>query len=336
MVDPAPLSSDREIGQQLPTRLAPTLRHILVCLDRSPQSEAGIPHAIALARAFRSKLTLLHVMSMPHGAARLATTDALDREVTRHEAQGYLGRIQAHAEGCGVPTEWRLAQGHPAERISSIAHELDVDLAVLGSHGEKGLTAFDLGSTTQQVLSLARRSVLVARSWAPNHSEVVPRRIAVPLDGSPRSECVLPTVVRIASSYGAEVLLLHVVDEPVQSSVLSSREDFELARMLSRRLEHGARRYLDRVRMRLGNELQNVRAHVSRAHDERLALVQTADREGCDLIVLAAHGSSCNPARPFGSATGYLLAHGRSPLLVVQDLTRADLDRPAPATAGPN
>ena len=43
MVDPAPISLDREVSQKPPIGLVPTVRHILVCLDRSPQAEAGLP-----------------------------------------------------------------------------------------------------------------------------------------------------------------------------------------------------------------------------------------------------------------------------------------------------
>jgi hypothetical protein len=44
-------------------------------------------------------------------------------------------------------------------------------------------------------------------------------------------------------------------------------------------------------------------------------------------VVLSAHGSVCNPTRPFGSVTHHLLAHSMVPMLVLQDLSEPELDR---------
>ncbi len=51
----------------------------------------------------------------------------------------------------------------------------------------------------------------------------------MPLDGSQRTESVLPTAARIAHAYGAELVLVHVVHEPLPTAVLRSDEDLDLA-----------------------------------------------------------------------------------------------------------
>ncbi len=45
--------------------------HILVCLDRSPFAETSLPHAVAMARVFGARITLLHVMQPPHAATQV-------------------------------------------------------------------------------------------------------------------------------------------------------------------------------------------------------------------------------------------------------------------------
>ena len=49
-------------------------------------------------------------------------------------------------------------------------------------------------------------------------------------------------------------------------------------------------------------------------------LLELARTERSDLIVLSAHGSTCNPAMTSGSVTAHLLTHSVVPLLVLQDL----------------
>jgi nucleotide-binding universal stress UspA family protein len=312
-----------------PTRVEPRQRvhRILVCLDHSPFSEVCLPYAISIAKTFGSELTLMTVMQPPHEHRGSQVTDALGWEIARQEARAYLERHkEATTRALGRAIEIRLEQGHPAERIVGLARELGADLTVLGSHGEAGVTAWNLGSTVQQVLAVTRSSVLIARSSSSVPSVVIPKRVLVPLDGSLRTESVLPTSARIASAFGAELLLVHVVQEPVASSVLWADEDLELANELTVRLESRAKRYLEGVRDRLVHEVPAVRTLVLRHPNERQCLLALSQHEHADLVLLSAHGAACDPARSFGSVTSHLLTHSAAPLLVLQDLPQ-ELER---------
>ncbi len=297
------------------------IRRILVCLDGSPLSEVCVPHAIALSRTFGSAITLLHVMQHPHEGTEALTTDALGWEICRREKRAYLERFEQEvAKALGRRVDVRLEQGRPAERITALARELGADLTVLGSHGESGVGAWNLGSTVQQVLAVARGSVFIARSTSPVPRVVSPKRILVPLDGSLRTESVLPTVARLARAHDAEVFLVHVVLEPQPTAVLDGAEDLGLAHDLALRMESGAKRYLEHLRDQLAHEIAIVRTRVIRHPDERQSLLELSRKERIDLVVLSAHGSTCNRARAFGSVTAHLLTYSTVPLFVLQDL----------------
>ncbi len=198
------------------------------------------------------------------------TTNVFDWEIARQEATAYLERLQREGtEASGRPVESRLEQGHPAERITEVARELGADLTVLGSQGERGVAAWNLGSTVQQVLAVARGSVLIARASPAGAVDGAPKRILVPLDGSIRAESVLPTAVRIASAHDAEMLLVFVVREQVATSVLRALEDLEIARKLAEHLAVGGEVYLDGLRDQLVREGASVRTRVVRSEDER-------------------------------------------------------------------
>jgi nucleotide-binding universal stress UspA family protein len=296
------------------------VHRILVCLDRSRLSEVCLPYAVSIARTFGSELTLMHVMPSYSEHAGRQATDALGWEISRQEARAYLERHeQETTRTLGRAVEVRLEQGHPAERIVGLARELGADLTVLGSHGEGGVTAWNLGSTVQQVLAVTRGSVLIAHASSTAPEVQIPKRILIPLDGSLRTESVLPTAARIATMFGAELLLVHVVQEPVASSVLWADEDLELAKELATRLQSRAKRYLDGVRDRLA-PVPSARTLVVRHPNERQCLLELAEQEHADLIVLSAHGVACDPARPFGSVTAHLLTHAVVPVLVLQDV----------------
>jgi nucleotide-binding universal stress UspA family protein len=295
-------------------------RRILVCLDRSTFSEVCVPHAVALAKTFGSAITLTHVMQ-PHHDQGGSPSDAVGWEIARQEARRYLERIEGFViQAVDQPVEVRLEQGRPSERIVDLAREVAADICVLGSQGEGRAPAGTLGSTVQRVLTLARSSVLIAHSSATVPTAVTPKRLLVPLDGSRRTESVLPTAARIASAHRAELLLVHVVQEPLPTALLAAAEDMALARTLAGRLESGATQYLGRLQRQLEHEGTSVRTLVVRDANEHRCLLAVSRREQSDLIVLAAHGSSCDSARSFGSVTAYFLTHSTVPLLVLQDI----------------
>jgi nucleotide-binding universal stress UspA family protein len=290
----------------------------------------ALPNAICLAKTFGSRLTLLHVMQPPVDRFGTMTTDALAWEISRQEAMAYLQRHERSAAAeSGQTVEVRLEQGHPAERIVAIARQVGADLTVVASHGQGGVAAWNLGSTVQQVLAVSRESVFVARSTSLAPSTVPPKRILVPLDGSVRTESVLPTVARIARTHAADVLLVHVVLELLPSALLRDAADLELARELAARLERRAAAYLEGIRDHLASDVPSVRSLVLRHADERQSLLELSQRENIDLVVLSAHGATCNPLRTLGSVAAHMLTYATVPLLVLQDLPASETRHPS-------
>lgn len=311
-------------------------RRILACLDRSTFSEVCVPYAVSLAKTFGSAITLVHVMQSQHEHSGPRTHDALSWEIARQQAQGYLERLgKEAADALGRPVDLRLEQGHPAVRIVDLAHEIGADLTVLGSHGEGGITSWTLGTTAQQLLVVARTSVFIAHSVPASPSTASPKHILVPLDGSLRSESVLPAAAHIASINGADISLVHVVQEPLETALLDAPQDMELAKNLATRLESAARRYLAHIQERLAHEGTSVNTVVIRHANERQGLLEISRKERADLIVLSAHGVACDPARSFGGVTTYLLTHSLVPLLVLQDLPELELHRVRDADVSP-
>jgi nucleotide-binding universal stress UspA family protein len=316
-VQPRVLGSDVEI-RLAPSAPAPTksaVRHALVALDRSASREACLGQARVVERAFGARLTLAHVMPS-HRDAGIAGPGALEWEIARRdverdllEARGSL--LAGGARDVGVA----LTQGVPADRIVAVARDVGADLVIIATH--RGGEPAALGDTAERVLSLARSSVLLAH---PAAEAGPPTRIAVPLDGSARTESVLPAAAVLARAFGAEVALLHVVGEIEPSAVLCDPEDLAMSRRLSERMAESAARYLGRVRERVLHDLETVHTVVRRSHDERRAILEAAQHVGADLVVLSAHGRTCDVDRPCGSVAATLVARARTPVLVLWDL----------------
>lgn len=300
---------------------AAAFRHVLVCLDRSEAAEAVLPLACHLAGMDRARMILLHVLEAQPDTDEIRATDALEWEIVRQEAHSYLERLAERAGALGIEAESCIAEGSAAHCVAAAAAEMEAGLLVLSTYGEGGVDAWTLGGTAQKILALARGPVLIVPSGAREPApRVPPRSVLVPLDGSVRGECVLPTALRLARADHAEIIVSHVVPDPIRTEVLSTQEDLALARQLADRLVLRAEAYLERIRAELAAGDVRARAAVCRATDHREGLVALAAAERADLIVLSAHGAVCNPRRRFGSVTSYVVAHSPAPVLVIQDL----------------
>ena len=106
---------------------------MLVCLDRSPTSEACLPTAIAVARSTGAAMTLLHVVEPVRGdGAR--PTNALDWQIRLEESRRYLETQKRRCEKHGIATRTRMVTGPAAERIVASMETIDADLTVLARH----------------------------------------------------------------------------------------------------------------------------------------------------------------------------------------------------------
>lgn len=140
------------------------IRTILHPTDFSDRSGYALQLAAALARDYRARLVVLHVV--PRSV--VAFGDGFlppESDDLRAEARELLDGLQV--PGAGVPVERRLVEGDPAEVILHIARETPADLIVLGTHGRTGLDRLLSGSAAEHVVRRAPCPVLTVTNPFP-------------------------------------------------------------------------------------------------------------------------------------------------------------------------
>jgi nucleotide-binding universal stress UspA family protein len=145
---------------------------ILVPVDGSRTSEAGLAEAIQLARMSGGAIRLLHVVEeLPYlpEAANYAvhvpdlTQDALER------GKALLERCRARVAQAGVAVAPVLVESQGRHLEDFVAEEVSAgraDLVVLGTHGRRGIGRLLLGSDAEQVVRKSRVPVLLVRQGA--------------------------------------------------------------------------------------------------------------------------------------------------------------------------
>ena len=302
--------------------------HILVPLDGSSLAECVLPHVIAIAQTFNSQVILLQVLERPHDPALAQAIDPLEWELIKAEANTYLDRASAHLLRSGLKVQKTLKEGPAAELIIEFAHRNDIDLIVLSSHGQSGLSGWNISSVVQKIILRAYTSTMIVRAYQAIRKDLASvgyRHILVPLDGSQRAENVLPPTTILSRFYGSQLLLAHLVCKPdMLSRTPLTPDEIELVNKIIERNRQEATRYLDEISSQLA---AGIDLHLYISEGNSADLHSLAELENVDLVVLGAHGYSGNPRWPYGSVTLSFIAYGTTPLLIVQDVSRNEAQK---------
>jgi nucleotide-binding universal stress UspA family protein len=175
------------------------LKRILVPTDLQDTTDANAATAALLARAFDSRILLLHVV--PELLSDVGTEDAGEESVT-----ALLEDLKVRIEADGAFVEdVALLSGKASYRICQYAEQKNANLIVLGaSRGRK--QDVRLGVTARRVLRNSVKPV-----WLVGQPDAaLPSSIMCPVDGSSAAERALHNAIRLAKQSEARLTVLRV------------------------------------------------------------------------------------------------------------------------------
>jgi len=294
-------------------------KHLLIPLDGSRLAEAALPPAACLARTLGAAVTLIHVIERNapqeiHGQPHLTDPSA---------AAVYLDQVRARAFPAEVRVETHVHTtevGNVARSLAEHAAELRPDLIVMCTHGRRGLRGWLFGSIAQQVVGLDATPVLLARpSETAAEAPFECRLLLVPLDGISAHEEGLCVGAGLAQACGAALHMVMVV--PTLATLLGEKAGTgkllpgATAAMLDN-AQQGADEYLGRFVTQLTTPGLAVTSEVARG-DPTTIIVDSAERLGASMIVMATHGKTGMNAFWSGSVAPKVLSRTSVPLLLV-------------------
>ena len=296
-------------------------KRILLPLDNSNLAECVLPHLVAIAQICEPEVQLLRVLEPFGVTARMRMIDPVDWEIRKAEAESYLTGIAERLQNAGLRVSANIYDGRPAEQIIEVAHSWNADLILMSSHGQSGISPWNVSSVVQQVILRVHRSLMIIRAYQPVTADLTGlryRKIFLPLDGSQRAEMPLTLAESLARAHSSEILAAHVVRQPeLPRRTSASQEDLLLVNQLTQRNRAEALKYLEDLKSRIELTIQTkleVSSSISRS------LHQIADENNVDLTILSAHGYSGDTRWPFGSVGLGFIVYGSTPLLILQDL----------------
>ncbi len=279
------------------------IKSILVCTDGSPYGDTACEYATYLASRLKARLLGLHVLdsrmlegpmmadisgwlgAQPYGAQLTQFRDLMEQK-----GDAILRAFSSRCDTAGVKAEGWVKMGHPIRVI--VAEEARAELLIMGQKGEHADWIGDLmGSTVERVVRHSVKPCLVTpAAFRPI------ARIMAAYDGSQHASQALHEATELAQALGVELIVLTVTNP-----------------------EHA-----DDTDQIVKDAKDLVAAHDFKAlslvveGEPAAAILESANDEKCDLIVVGAYGHSRIREMILGSTTTQILTSSRVPVMLVR------------------
>lgn len=287
---------------------------ILVPLDGSELAEMAMMPAVEIAGFMNAEVHCLQVVTgLVLNLDPTLNQRIIDARVQM--AEFYLQSLRRRFAESELNIITSTTTGSAAKSIIDYAEKEDIDLIVMSSHGQSALSRWVYGNVAIKILRRAPCDTLMIRPLGITGS--LPRkRIMVPLDGSPLSERALKPAVALASAWKLEIMLLRV-SPPIftDQDPISSHDFFD---ELEEKLNEEAMAYLLDIQAIQTRESLAIRVETA-SGPEAASIVDTANDNEVDLIVMSSHGQSGAGLWLMGSVSEKVLRKATCSTLIVRN-----------------
>ncbi len=300
------------------------INRILCPTDFSEFSSRALDHALVLARWYHSEISVVHVLPQvlmhPEYFPYLQEPILPDPGV-RKQAMEELERFVSRTHDSGVTAEICLKEGEAVESILALTAEPAVDLLVMGTHGRRGFERLVLGSVAEKVLRQATCPVLTISRLregehpASENGNVSFKRILCPVDFSPSCLKAVEYGLSLTGEAEGKLILLHVIESHREEKGRRMKKKSSAVR------SEKEQEALKRLREIISEEVRNqypVEEIVAFGRRPYSRILELAEDNQADLIVMGVQGRSTMDLMLFGSTTNQVVRRARCPVLTIR------------------
>src|SRR5262249_6718507 len=273
----------------------------IVCgVDTSSATDPVADTARRLANRLQARLMLVHVVEEP-----LA------------EAEELVTAIRVRL-GLGARDDIRLVEGSPEERLREAVDADGADLLVVGSRGRGALQSAVFGSVSRSLVTSARCPVVVVPAGLPGRSGESDGEASIVcgVDGSDHAVAAARLGADLAARLGLRLVVVHAL--PDLGAVVSYPGARSTAPPLSAQPDERARHAQRIIDTAVAAAAGTAEGIVQPARPWEV-LESVADREGGELLLVAARGLSGLRAAMFGSVANEVVTSSRRPVVVLPE-----------------
>ncbi len=205
-----------------------SIQHILFPFDFSPAGSRTALYVAAFANRMSAKVTLFSavppIWNEPlagMGPVVVQDPDELNRQVKKRLDETFTQEL------AGIEVERIAGTGDPATLITEFAHNQNVDLIMMPTHGFGLFRSLLLGSVTAKVLHDSKCPVWTSAHTEKQESPHLPSKVLCAIDGTSESFIVLEWAAAFCRDVAASLNLLHVVRPASDWLALESERDLQ-------------------------------------------------------------------------------------------------------------
>ncbi|MGB5434726.1 MAG: universal stress protein [Maribacter sp.] len=140
------------------------MKRILVPVDFSEFSENALEVAAQLATNFKAELVLLHMLGLSEAIfTKNEAQEFMEAQYYMKLAKKRFNEFLGKPFMKGIKVAEIVQNYKDFQEINNIVKEQEIDLVVMGSHGNSGLTGLFVGSNTEKVIRTCTAPVLVIK-----------------------------------------------------------------------------------------------------------------------------------------------------------------------------
>ena len=281
------------------------LTRLAVLLDGSHFAAQALPLAIEFSKITGAHLTLL-------SAIKNQTPSDLEQfDETNVYRKTYLHNLKEELIGESIRVDTGVRPGYIADATKEFVDEKKIDLVITSTRGKSGAHHWLSGGVSRKLAQVLDIPILLVK----NEYDTTPsiHRILVALDGSIRSEYVLPYARFLSKAFGSELILLSVPEVP---EVQNYRAAAEVVEKLRSKAEINMEKFLNAVARSLREEGINVRTMVS-GNRPAVTIVEVSEEVNADMIMITSRGRGGMDLFMMGSVAHRIVEHTMRPVMLV-------------------
>ena len=280
------------------------IKNILCPLDFSSDSEAALKNAVFLAKLYRAKLHILHVVTvMPESFSIIygvRLNDVIDREEVTKNVNQLLDELIERNTDASVEVRKHVRHGRIYTEVVEEAKAVEADLILMSTSGEEGVEGTLVGSNAYKTILSAPCPIITYREQAVTKGF---RKILVPVNPKFGIREIRRYLRGYFHNMASEVHLLRIFeDEPSDQEMKNSSYYME------KELEYFAKE---------GGGFEVSYDMVQHEHVADGILEYARDKE-YDLIVLNTHGRRGLGKLVMGSVTSAVVSKANCAVMTVR------------------
>lgn len=219
------------------------IQDVLVARDFSTSSDRALNAAFEWARPTDATVHLLAIQvsnDNPFSPAE-QRSGALERLRDQLKDRTHSDMAQSGYDPGSVRVKHEVQRGEAAgPAIVRYAARAGIDLIMMGTTGRRGVRRAMLGSVAEEVVRTAPCPVCTVRAIQEGEPPARPEHVVIPIDFSAPSRQALTYGLRLAQQMGADVTVIHAIEEPSVPMVYGLDIGIETRQFTMKDSVHGA------------------------------------------------------------------------------------------------